>query len=536
MSVTVEQLLKLPSLNRAKVIGGHRGLSKVVSSISVLESTDPGVLVDEVFPQGEFFGSEIVITGFLNSVDNVPLQLANIRRLAEGGEVGLILFYVGVYLPRIDPQLIALADQLDFVLIAMPEGESTLRYSEVINDVMNCIYRDRTQSSSVVLDVLAGISALPKHLQTVNTALKILSDRVSASVLLCDSSFHVLNLVTWPRGIEGDVSAGFRTMQSYPPPGGSEACPFVPDARIYRMSLGVDGGQQMELLLIKAGLPFDEATLGQVMDATRICINIWGRRHGEIAIHELVRAILQDEPLKMSRLAEIFHVDVASLHEMWIAQSDLEDAKQRFQVLLPALRECFVGFSGSLIMDVYGGRLLIFMGTPRTQQEAERLCATVMETMTAQLPDVVLCRCSGLQNTVDVREAYLGFREHLADAMRIYPSRRCYTWGDISFSRDCRLVIQGGEAALEACLSAIAPVQKDSEELDLAETLSIYLLDGEQSVALTSQLLHIHKNTVKYRLHRISGLLGYRADKMPELMELYKACAVKRLMSDQHNQ
>ena len=66
MSVTVEDLLGLPSLRRAKVLGGHRGLSKIVSSISVLESTDPGVLVDEVFPQGEFFGSEIVITGFLN--------------------------------------------------------------------------------------------------------------------------------------------------------------------------------------------------------------------------------------------------------------------------------------------------------------------------------------------------------------------------------------------------------------------------------------------------------------------------------------
>ncbi|MBM6927052.1 PucR family transcriptional regulator [Pseudoflavonifractor phocaeensis] len=530
MSVTVEQLLKLPSLNRAKVIGGHRGLSKVVSSISVLESTDPGVLVDEVFPQGEFFGSEIVITGFLNSVDNVPLQLANIRRLAQGGEVGLIIFYVGVYLPRIDPRLIALADELDFVLIVMPEGEATLRYGEVINDVMGCIYRDRAESSSVVLDVLAGISALPKRLQTVNTALKILSDRVSASVLLCDASFHVLNLVTWPRGIEGDVSAGFRAMQSFPPPGGSAVCPFVPDSRMYRMSLAADGGQQMELLLIKAGLPFDAAALGQVMDATRICINIWGRRHGEIAIHELVRAILQDEPLKMHRLAEIFHVDVASLHEMWIAQSHQEDAKERFQALLPALREYFVGFPGSLIMDVYGGRLLIFMGTPQTQQEAERMSVSVMGTVAPQLPDVVFCRCSGLQNTADVREAYLGFRENLADAMRIYPARRFYTWGDIRFSRECRLVVQGGEAALNACLSPIVPIQKDSEELDLAETLSIYLLDGERSVTLTSNLLHIHKNTVKYRLHRISGLLGYRADKMPELLDLYKACAVRRLM------
>ena len=108
MSVTVSDLLKLPSLRQATVIGGHRGLSRIVSSISVLESTDPDVLVENVFPAGEFYGSEIVITGFLNCLDDIDCQCANIQRLAEGGEVGLILFYVGVYLPYVDQRLIDL--------------------------------------------------------------------------------------------------------------------------------------------------------------------------------------------------------------------------------------------------------------------------------------------------------------------------------------------------------------------------------------------------------------------------------------------
>lgn len=72
-----------------------------------------------------------------------------------------MVFYVGDYLPRIDPRLIALADELDFVLITMSEGDATLRYGQVISDVMDWIYRDRAQSSSVVLDILAGVSALP---------------------------------------------------------------------------------------------------------------------------------------------------------------------------------------------------------------------------------------------------------------------------------------------------------------------------------------------------------------------------------------
>ena len=47
------------------------------------------------------------------------------KRLAEGGEVGLILYYVGVYLKKIDPRLVSLADEMDFVLIVMPEGDVT---------------------------------------------------------------------------------------------------------------------------------------------------------------------------------------------------------------------------------------------------------------------------------------------------------------------------------------------------------------------------------------------------------------------------
>lgn len=66
--------------------------------------------------------------------------------------------------------------------------------------------------------------------------------------------------------------------------------------------------------------------------------------------------------------------------------------------------------------------------------------------------------------------------------------------------------------------------------MDLAETLGVHLLDGEMSVTRTAELLHIHKNTVKYRIHRISSLLGYRMDKAPELFALYKACAVRRLL------
>ena len=142
MSVTVADILKLPSLRQAKVLGGQNGLNKAVSSISVLESVNPDVLVQEVFPQDKYSGGEIVITGFLNCIDDVDLQCANLMRLIEGGEVGLVLYYVGCYLPQVDQRLIDIANVHDFVLICMPEGQRHLRYSDLICDVTECIYRD----------------------------------------------------------------------------------------------------------------------------------------------------------------------------------------------------------------------------------------------------------------------------------------------------------------------------------------------------------------------------------------------------------
>ena len=44
MSVTIEDILKLPCLSEAKVVAGKNSLRKVLSSVSVLEFTDPNAL------------------------------------------------------------------------------------------------------------------------------------------------------------------------------------------------------------------------------------------------------------------------------------------------------------------------------------------------------------------------------------------------------------------------------------------------------------------------------------------------------------
>ena len=123
MSLTVSRLMELPSLRRAKVLGGRGGLDRIVSSISVLEYSSTTYTQKKLFESIEFQGSEIVITAFSNVADDVEAQCANIRSMSEVGEVGMILYYVGIIMPSVDQRLVKLADELDFVLICMPENE-----------------------------------------------------------------------------------------------------------------------------------------------------------------------------------------------------------------------------------------------------------------------------------------------------------------------------------------------------------------------------------------------------------------------------
>ena len=202
MSLTVSQLMELPCLRRATVLAGRRSLDRIVTSVTVLEYSTPNDMQKKLFDSIDFWGSELILTGFCNIADDVEAQCNNIRMFAMAGEVGIILYYVGLIMPRVDPKLIQLADELDFVLICMPEKEPNLRYGEVIHEVMDAIVRDELNNPTFTVDLLEQMTKVPTSQQSVKTILRITSDRLRASAVITDSEYHVLSEASWPRNLD----------------------------------------------------------------------------------------------------------------------------------------------------------------------------------------------------------------------------------------------------------------------------------------------------------------------------------------------
>ena len=521
MSVTVEDLLKLPSLRDAEVIAGRGGLKKIVSSISVLEATDPGILNDAIFHNDEFYGSEIVITGFMNATDDYELQCQNIKRLAEGGEVGLILYYVGVFIKKIDQSLIKLADELDFTLICMPRNRVDLRYSEVICDVMGAIIRDQLSGTSLVVEILERVAKLPQYQQTVDTVIKMLSDRLRATLILSDSQLRVINEAAWPRTSSG-LDAYLKDVTLPEPSGPPCTFPAIPDGRLYRERIKTADSTFMELFIIMDREPLGKGEIQQAAESVQLAVSLWSQQHERTVVAELVKAILKDEPLKMRRLADLFNIDIASVHTMWIYSGSGFSPEQA-----DAAAECAARFCKTAFADIYDGYLVLFMDGPDTSSDAEILS----EAITELLSEGTSCTSfTNLENPTDVRLSYLANKEYLADAKKILPCRQRFSGDDILFARTCRSTISSGEDAIDMALFSLSALHRRRSGDELEQTLSVFLLDSGMSVQATSELLFLHKNTVKYRLKCISDCFGYTVGRMPSSYRLLEAVALKRLL------
>jgi len=304
------------------------------------------------------------------------------------------------------------------------------------------------------------------------------------------------------------------------------AFPYLPGGLLYRSQIHSESGQNMELFIVREGETLASGLFQQAVEIVQLAVRLWGQHHDKVVISELVKAIMRDEPMKMRRLADLFHIDVASIHVMWIAVSGSGNVGFSPDSLDMA-RNLAKQYCQTSFADIYENYLVIFMDGPRSLQDSDAL----REALLLQLPgDTTLTMFRNLKNTAMVREAFLSNRDCIADARRIFPGRNCFSGEEIFFAKACRHRIAQGEASVAEVLSSLSPLNKERDSSELKRTLAVYLLDAGLSMSKTAEKLYLHKNTIKYRLKCMSNRFGYHVGSMPDSIGLYEAVAIERLL------
>ncbi len=489
------------------MVAGKRALERSVTSVSVLEYAEPTALLDEFFEKNRFIGSEIAITCWYNIRDDVDAQCNILKYLANYGEVGVILYYLGIFVKKLDPRVVEVADEYGIALILMPEGSMNYRYSEVITAVMEAIIKDRTEQTLFSGDLLTQITQLPEHLRTMDTLLSLLRDRIHASFLLTDQNNKLLNSVAYPQSADALLAQGL------------ENHAFPSAWWKYQVRITAGKGPAMYLQIINTeGEPFSKEVVRQIVEVVQLFVNIWNPQHNQFISAEMVRTILRDEPIKMRRLGELFHIDVAALQEMWVlcpleGEKEHEKNKNRLSLIMKENYSTYV-------CDDYEEQTVAF---------TDGNCLGAREEIARELEGLG-CQIFSIQHTLtttEVRQAYLCIQESKEASRAIFPDKKFYTAEDIAFAQDCLECIKQGQDSIDKATRYLRPIEQSEES---KRTLSIFLLDCQGNIAKTAEKLNLHTNSVKYRVQKLNSQFGSDVFRFPLQAFLAFALGVLRVL------
>ncbi len=118
------------------------------------------------------------------------------------------------------------------------------------------------------------------------------------------------------------------------------------------------------------------------------------------------------------------------------------------------------------------------------------------------------------------------YKKNIENLLHIYPEKRIYNTSDLMFARDIRKEMENVESDLFKSDLEEKIYKTDGE---LVDTISTYMLDTDMSIQETANKLFVHNNTIKYRKRQMEKILGYKINKLPESIEIYKTLAKFRI-------
>ena len=271
----------------------------------------------------------------------------------------------------------------------------------------------------------------------------------------------------------------------------------------------------------------DQPLWKQVVEGVRLSMGVWGKTHDQTDLSELTKAIVMDEPIKMRRLGELYHIDVASLSDMWIIRSLNGENLSPWTRDVAELSALYTKIG---LCEHYENDILIFPTGTRTLREMDDWTDALIQFLRENDISAKITRCPQLQYTANAKYFYEANRSYLEDSTKVFPLRAFFTVSEIEFVKECREIAAQGRDHVRRYMSLLDPISQYKDGSEITNTLTVFLLDMNSNITDTAARLFVHKNTVKYRLQKAGNTLGFHIGDMPQSKNLLYALALLRIM------
>lgn len=161
MGITVYEAMKIGGLQKATLLGGKKGLDKVIEYISYAETPRVTKYLK---------GQELMLSAFYAMKKDVDQQLRVLEGMHIAGSSALVISYPEIW-GKISPLLIRKADEYEIPLLSIPQDVS---YADIITPISRAIGELRTEQ----LEFLNNLHSAFSHIVLENRDLGYFADQL----------------------------------------------------------------------------------------------------------------------------------------------------------------------------------------------------------------------------------------------------------------------------------------------------------------------------------------------------------------------
>jgi purine catabolism regulator len=558
MALTVREAMALGGLRRGEVLAGADGLDRTITWVKVLESPETISWLAE---------GELLLTVAFAIKDDQAAQRDLMRNLAAVGSSGLVI-KPERYLPQIPDDMLGQADEFGIPLIRIPPEVS---YLEIMAPILERIINAQNADLRRSIEIHRQFTDLALNGQGLEAIVTTLGELVESSISLEDASFHLLASHVVPgvtdrhrqqtlahhgtplkaqqtvKAMLQEVVEGRKPRKVPPiPEAGMTAHRIIAPILAGRENLGylsiIEHPQHQEQLAMMA-IEHAATVIALEMIKQREVAEAEDRVRGEL-VDDLLNGTFGDEA-NVKRRARHLKYDLSVPHLLLVVDVDhfrrfirerrYEEGRvitlkhQLFQVVTAAVSRQHHRHLASAHSD----SIIVLVPQPADRQNADgealanRIRKAVADSELGLTVSVAIGRLCAKPD--DFKPAYTEAQRALDLMVRFGKREQVINYDRLGVYRLLAQIEDrdGLESFAGRMLQPLIDYDK-ARGTPLLKTLEVYL-QRHGNLRQSARDLHIHLNTLHYRLHRISEVIGADLKDADVRLDLLLALRVRAL-------
>lgn len=497
------EVLDTPILAGAQVLAGRGGLERCVERLNVMEVPD----IEPWVKPHEF----LLTTAY--PLRDRPEDLPGlIARLDDAGLAGIGI-KLGRYLDVLPPEVLSVADERGFPVVQLPDG---VGFDEILNEVLTGILNRQAEELARSQRIHRAFLQLVLHGQGLDALARDLADLLEVptaivaddGTLLASNALADLGLDPIPEhlSVANDVVR-------------------VDDAEVTAVAVPILAGARRHGFVIAFGLaevaPADQAALESAATVAALTLTKQAEvqavedKYRSDLVHDLLRPIEDADELR--RRARGFGWDLDRRLIALVVRLDdtpepvVPDEITRRPPLTPTIRQLVTNRDPAAAVVRFSHEVVVLTAAfdgPDGRRDARRFVQRLLD---ETCRTIGLSASAGLSRPVtelhDIAGAYDQASRALAIGRDVQGRGAVAHFDELGAYRVLSLVEDRAEldAFANEVLGALA--DDTATAADLRQTLQV-LLEAGGNVAEAARRLHFHYNTLRYRIDKLSSIVG----------------------------